>query len=339
MEKILEVKNIKTSFFTHLGEVQAVRGISFSLEKGEILGIVGESGSGKSVTSLSIMGLVEQPGKIVEGQIIFDGQELTKMSDSEMSEIRGKDIAMIFQDPMTSLNPVYTIKNQMVEVIRRHTKMTKKQAIEKAIEMLGIVEIPEPITRIDNYPHEFSGGMKQRAMIATALSCKPKLLIADEPTTALDVTIQAQIIELMKSLKEKLNMSIIIITHDLGVIAEMCTRIIVMYGGKIMEIGTSDEVFYEPQNPYTVGLHKSVPRMDVKSKKRLVPIAGSPPDLLSPPEGCPFSTRCPHTMEICLKECPPMYKLSETHSSACWLIDKEAPTVEGYMKEVNNDGK
>ncbi|MFO7612499.1 MAG: ABC transporter ATP-binding protein [Clostridia bacterium] len=339
MEKLLEITNLKTSFFTHFGEVQAVRETTFSMDKGEVLGIVGESGSGKSVTALSIMRLVESPGKIVSGKIIFDGRDITAMTEKEMTEIRGQDIAMIFQDPMTSLNPVYTIRNQMVEVIRRHTDMSRKQALAKAEDMLRLVEIPEPKKRINSYPHEFSGGMKQRAMIATALSCDPKLLIADEPTTALDVTIQAQIIALMKSLKEKLNMSIIIITHDLGVIAEICSRIIVMYGGKIMEEGTSDEIFYEPQNPYTVGLHKSVPRMDSGDRKRLVPIAGSPPDLLSPPSGCPFSPRCPHTMEVCLKEHPPKFDLSATHSSACWLLHPESPSVEGYRKGVQrNEG-
>jgi len=329
---ILEVKNLRTSFFTHLGEVQAVRGSTFSMQKGDILGIVGESGSGKSVTALSIIRLIEEPGRIKEGQIIFDGKDITKWSNAKMSDLRGDDLAMIFQDPMTSLNPVYTIENQMMEVLRRHTKMSKKQARERAIEMLKLVGIPQPEQRLKAYPHEFSGGMRQRAMIATALSCNPKLLIADEPTTALDVTIQAQILELMKKLQKEIDTSIIIITHDLGVIAEVCTDIIVMYGGMMMEKGTAEEIFYNPKHPYTVGLHSSVPRMDKLHKERLVPIAGSPPDLMNPPAGCPFSPRCPHAMKICLEKEAPMVSLSDTHTSACWLLHEGAPDVEGYKK-------
>ncbi len=331
-KNLLEVHNLKTSFYTHHGEIQAVRGASYSLKKGDVLGIVGESGSGKSVSALSIMGLIEEPGKIKEGEVLFDGRDLTKLSQKELSDLRGNEIAMIFQDPMTSLNPVYTIKNQMVEVIRRHQKVSRKEALEKAIEMLRLVGIPEPEKRIHSFPHEFSGGMRQRVMIATALSCNPRLLIADEPTTALDVTIQAQILDLMNDLKEKINASIIMITHDLGVIAEICDHIIVMYGGTVMEQGTERDIFYNPQNPYTVGLHKSVPKLVEGEKERLVPIEGSPPDLLHPPEGCPFSGRCPHTMEICLTERPPTFALSETHSSACWLLHKDAPQVENYEK-------
>lgn len=338
MENILEVKNVKTSFFTHLGEVQAVRGASFTMKKGDILGIVGESGSGKSVTALSVMRLIEEPGKIKEGQIIFDGNDITNLNERQMSDIRGNEIAMIFQDPMTSLNPVYSIRNQMVEVIRRHQNISNKDAIKKAINMLHLVGIPEPEQRIKAYPHQFSGGMRQRAMIATALSCSPKLLIADEPTTALDVTIQAQILDIMRNIKSQLNTSIILITHDLGVIAEICTNIIVMYGGMIMEKGSVDDIFYDPQNPYTVGLHKSVPKMNASHKDRLIPIDGSPPDLLSPPAGCPFSTRCPNVMEICLEKMPPMFNLNDNHSSACWLLHQDAPHVEGYRKgSVDND--
>jgi len=332
MDKILEVNNVKTSFYTHLGEVQAVRGANFKMDKGDILGIVGESGSGKSVTALSIMRLVDHPGRIKEGQIIFDGKDITNMSHKEMNDIRGNDLSMIFQDPMTSLNPVYTIQNQMIEVIRRHQNISKAKAIEQAIHMLRIVGIPEPEKRIKSYPHEFSGGMRQRVMIAMALSCSPKLLIADEPTTALDVTIQAQILDLMKNIKKELDTSIILITHDLAVIAEICTNIIVMYGGMIMEKGSVDEIFYDSQNPYTIGLHKSVPKINADQNERLIPIEGSPPDLLAPPAGCPFSTRCPHVMKVCLEKMPPMFKLSETHSSACWLLHKDAPTVEGYKK-------
>ena len=331
-KNLLEVHNLKTSFYTHHGEIQAVRGASYNLKKGGVLGIVGESGSGKSVSALSIMGLIEEPGKIKEGEVLFEGRDLTKLSQRELSDIRGNEIAMIFQDPMTSLNPVYTIKNQMVEVIRRHQKVSKAEALKQAVEMLRLVGIPEPEKRINSFPHEFSGGMRQRVMIATALSCNPRLLIADEPTTALDVTIQAQILDLMNDLKEKINASIIMITHDLGVIAEICDHIIVMYGGTVMEQGTERDIFYNPQNPYTVGLHKSVPKMTEGEKERLIPIEGSPPDLLHPPEGCPFSGRCPHTMEICLTERPPTFSLSETHSSACWLLHKDAPQVENYEK-------
>jgi len=337
MGKILEVNNLKTSFFTHLGEVQAVRGSSFSMNEGDILGIVGESGSGKSVTAMSIIGLVEEPGKIKEGSVIFDNSDLTNLSESELSELRGNEIAMIFQDPMTSLNPVFTIKNLMIEVIQRHTDMNKKEALKHAIYMLDLVGIPEAGTRINSYPHQFSGGMRQRVMIATALSCNPKLLIADEPTTALDVTIQAQILELLLRLKDETNTSIILITHDLGVIAEVCTDIIVMYGGMMMEKGTVDEIFYKPNHPYTNGLHSSVPHIVSGKRERLIPIEGSPPDLMKPPAGCPFSPRCPHAMQICKEEAAPMFRLSDTHTSACWLLHKDAPEVEGYIKGGNQD--
>ncbi|MCD6322845.1 MAG: ABC transporter ATP-binding protein [Clostridiales bacterium] len=332
MAKILEVNNLKTSFFTHLGEVQAVRGSTFSMDEGDILGIVGESGSGKSVTALSVIKLIDEPGKIKEGSIIFNGRDITNLSNSEMSDLRGNEIAMIFQDPMTSLNPVFTIKSLMIEVIRRHTEMSKKEAVAHAIKMLDLVGIPEPKTRINSYPHQFSGGMRQRVMIATALSCDPKLLIADEPTTALDVTIQAQILELLLKLKKETNTSVIIITHDLGVIAEVCTDIIVMYGGMMMEKGTVDEIFYEPSHPYTNGLHSSIPHVETGSRERLIPIEGSPPDLMKPPPGCPFSPRCPHAMKICLEQAAPMFQLSDTHTSACWLLHKDAPEVEGYVK-------
>jgi len=255
-----------------------------------------------------------------------------------MSEIRGNEISMIFQEPMTSLNPVYTIENQMVEVIRRHQKINSKDATKLAIDMLKLVGIPEPAKRIKSYPHEFSGGMRQRVMIATALSCGPKLLIADEPTTALDVTIQAQILELMNDLKNRVNTSIIIITHDLGVIAEVCDHIVVMYGGKIMEKGTEKDIFYDPLHPYTVGLQKSIPKIHKGERARLVPIKGSPPDLLHPPKGCPFAARCPHAMQICLERAPPTYRVSPTHTSACWLLDKNAPKTEGYRTGEAIDG-
>ncbi len=332
MSKVLEVKNLRTTFFTHLGEVQAVRGISFDLNDGDILGIVGESGSGKSVTSLSIMGLVDDPGKIVDGEIIFENTDLTKLSQAEMSNFRGKKLSMIFQDPMTSINPAYTIGNQIREVILRHTDMTREEANDRALELLRLVGIPEPEVRIKNYPYQFSGGMRQRALIAMAISCNPQLLIADEPTTALDVTIQAQILELMRELKTKINSSIILITHDLGVISEICNKVIVMYGGMIMEKADVFNLFEKPQHPYTQGLLLSVPRNVTGKKARLVPIEGSPPDLMSPPSGCPFSPRCSHAMEICLKKAAPLFKISETQEASCWLHHRDAPDVAGYEK-------
>lgn len=339
MKTLLEINNLHTSFFTHLGEVQAVRGIDFVLEEGDILGIVGESGSGKSVTSLSIMGLVDDPGRITEGSIVFEGVDLTKLTNEQLAEYRGNDISMIFQDPMTSINPVYSIGNQLMEVILRHTKMTKEEAKERAIELLKMVGIPEPEVRLKNYPHQFSGGMRQRAMIAMAISCNPKLLIADEPTTALDVTIQAQILELMRSLKDKINTTIILITHDLGVIAEVCNKVIVMYGGMIMERSNIESLYDNPQHPYTRGLLQSVPKNVTGKKNRLIPIEGSPPDLLSPPPGCPFSPRCPHAMEICLKEAAPLFKISDTQFASCWLHHVDAPEVEGYAKVAGDENE
>ncbi len=336
-EKMLEVKGMRTSFFTHVGEVKAIRGVDFYLDKGEAVGIVGESGSGKSVTSLSVMRLLQFPGKLTGGEVFFDGEDLAKKSDKEMQTIRGNEISMIFQDPMTSLNPVFTIGNQIMEAIIKHQKMSKDQARQKAIDMLKLVGIPSPEKRIDQYPHEFSGGMRQRAMIAMALSCEPKLLIADEPTTALDVTIQAQILELMKDLKDRLNTSIILITHDLGVVADVGTRIIVMYGGLIMEEGTTEEIFYKPQHPYTLGLMRSIPKMsDKENKERLIPIDGTPPDLLKPPAGCPFAPRCDHAMKICMTQMPEYTKSSDTHRAACWLLHPDAPKVD-YTKGVGKN--
>ena len=325
-DKILDVKNMKTSFFTHVGEVQAVRGVSFSLKKGEALGIVGESGSGKSVTSMSVMQLLQYPGRVKEGEILFKGDDILKKDKKEMMNIRGDEIAMIFQDPMTSLNPVYRIGDQIMEAIIRHQGLSKQEARQKAIDMLRTVGIPSPEERVDNYPHEFSGGMRQRAMIAIALSCEPDLLIADEPTTALDVTIQAQILELLKELRTEIDTSVILITHDLGVVADVCDRICVMYGGLIMEEGTAEEIFYEPMHPYTMGLLKSIPRMDEESEnQRLIPIPGSPPDMIKPPAGCPFAARCPYTMKICMEKMPE-YSVTETgHRAVCWLNHKDAP--------------
>lgn len=337
-EKLLEVKQLKTSFFTHVGEVKAIRGIDFHLNKGEAIGIVGESGSGKSVTSLSIMKLLLNPGRIIGGNILFNGEDLANKSDKEMQNIRGNEISMIFQDPMTSLNPVYTIGNQIVEAIMKHQKISKADANKKAVDMLRLVGIPSPEKRINQYPHEFSGGMRQRAMIAMALSCEPQLLIADEPTTALDVTIQAQILELMKDLKDRLNTSIILITHDLGVVVDVCSRIIVMYGGLIMEEGTSEEIFYDPKHPYTLGLLKSIPKITEKAdKQRLIPIDGTPPDLLKPPQGCPFAPRCDYAMKICVQECPPYSMTSPTHRSMCHLLHPDAPRVEEINGNLNKE--
>lgn len=322
-EKILEIKDERLSFFTPAGEVKALNGVSFSMNEGEVLGIVGESGSGKSVTAYSIMGLTAYPGKLIGGTIYFNGHQIEKMSEKEMRKIRGNEVSIIFQDPMTSLNPVYTIGNQITEVIRLHTGKGKKEAYDRAKELLELVGINEPTKRLKQYPHELSGGMRQRVMIAIALACEPKLLIADEPTTALDVTIQAQILELMQELRQKLGMSIIMITHDLGVVASMCERIAVMYAGHIVEYGTADEIFYEPKHEYTKGLINSIPKLSAQEIERLVPIEGQPVDLLNPPAGCPFAPRCANCMKICLREMPPKTELSDTHYSHCWLLQKE----------------
>lgn len=327
--KLLSVRNLKTSFFTHVGEVKAVRGISFDVNEGEVLGIVGESGSGKSVTSLSIMGLLQYPGRVVDGEILLNGEDILTYSKDQMRKVRGKEIAMIFQDPMTSLNPVYTIGNQVMEMILEHEKMTKREARARAIEMLKLVGIPAAEKRIDSYPHEFSGGMRQRVMIALALSCNPKLLIADEPTTALDVTIQAQILSLIKSLNKQFGMTTMLITHDLGVVATVCDKVAVMYGGLIMEYGTVDEIFYHPRHPYTMGLLGSIPHVDGGEKRRLIPIDGTPPDLINPPKGCPFSTRCKYCMNICTQEQPP-YFAEDKHRTMCWMLDADAPKDSDY---------
>lgn len=320
---LLDIKDERLSFFTPAGEVKALNGVSLSMEEGEVLGIVGESGSGKSVTAYSIMGLTAYPGKLVGGTINFNGHQIDKMTEKEFRAIRGNEVSIIFQDPMTSLNPVYTIGNQITEAILLHTDKTKAEANARARELLELVGINEPDKRLKQYPHELSGGMRQRVMIAIALACEPKLLIADEPTTALDVTIQAQILELMQSLREKLGMSIIMITHDLGVVASMCEKIAVMYAGHIVEYGTTDEIFYSPKHEYTKGLINSIPKLSTKEKERLVPIEGQPVDLLNPPAGCPFAPRCRSCMKICLREMPPRTDLSDTHYSNCWLLQKE----------------
>ncbi len=319
MDKMLDIKNLKTSFFTHVGEIKAIDDVSIYLKKGETLGIVGESGSGKSVTMLSLMGLLPENGKVVSGEILFEGKDLSKLTDKEMEKIRGNRIGMVFQDPMTSLNPVFTIGNQLIETLLEHKKISKEEAKKKSIEYMSLVSIPDPEKRMKQYPHEFSGGMRQRIMIAMAICCNPDLLIADEPTTALDVTIQAEILDLMKDLRNKINTSIILITHDLGVVADICERVNVMYAGTVVESGFVRDIFYNPKHPYTIGLLNSVPNPKKLIKERLIPIKGHPPDLLKPPPGCPFAPRCKHTMKICLKNRPPLYNISEDHKAACFL--------------------
>ena len=319
---LLQVKDLYTSFFTSSGEVKAVNGVSFNLEEGKVLGIVGESGSGKSVTAYSILQILTNPGRIVSGSIKLKGQELVGCSKETMQKIRGNQISIIFQDPMTSLNPVFTIGNQLMEAILLHTNRNKEEAKARAIEMLKLVGVNEPEKRIEQYPHEFSGGMRQRVMIAMALACEPDILIADEPTTALDVTIQAQILDLMKELQKKLGMAIILITHDLGVVAEMCDDIIVMYAGQISERGTADDIFYNPKHEYTKGLLKSIPTVQ-NQKQRLKPIGGNPVDLLNMPDGCPFAPRCDNAMKICLSVNPVEIKLEGKHTSRCWMNVRE----------------
>ena len=325
---MLEVNNLRTSFFTGAGEVKAVNGVSFNLEKGKVLGIVGESGSGKSVTAYSVMQILEKSGKIVGGSVKFNGQELVGAGEKVMKTIRGNKISIIFQDPMTSLNPTYTIGRQLMEAIILHTDRNKKEAYERAVEMLRLVNVNEPEKRMKQYPYEFSGGMRQRVMIAMALACEPDVLIADEPTTALDVTIQAQILELMQSLQKELGMAIIMITHDLGVVAQMCDEVIVMYAGSICEQGTADEIFYNPKHEYTKGLMRSIPTVD-NDGERLQPITGTPIDLLNMPAGCPFAPRCEAAMKICLRERCERMEINEDHAAACWMNVKEAMEKEG----------
>ena len=323
-EKLLDVKNLHTSFFTHLGEVQAIRDVSFGLDKGEIIGIVGESGSGKSVTSLSIMGLLAYPGRVKKGEILFNGEDLLKKKKSEMRKIQGDHIAMIFQDPMTSLNPLFKIGDQITEAILTHHKIKKEDAKKRALEMLKLVGIPSPEKRFHSYPHEFSGGMRQRAMIAIALACKPEILIADEPTTALDVTIQAQIMELIGELQKELDMAMILVTHDLGVVASVADKIQVMYAGKIVERGDVREIFYQSTHPYTRALLDSVPKIHSINKETLYSLKGTPPDLINPPVGCSFAPRCEYGMNICRKKYPELTKFSDTQECNCWLHDPRA---------------
>jgi oligopeptide transport system ATP-binding protein len=315
---LLQVKNLQTQFDTDSGCVKAVNGISFNLEKGKVLGIVGESGSGKSVTAYSILRILVDPGKVAGGEVLFEGEDVLKFNRRKMRSFRGEKISIIFQDPMTSLNPVYTIGNQLMETILLHTDRNHEQAKARAVEMLTLVGVSDPQKRINQYPHELSGGMRQRVMIAMALACEPDILIADEPTTALDVTIQAQILELMQDLQKKMGMAIIMITHDLGVIADMCDEIIVMYAGRVCERGTADEIFYNPKHEYTKGLMRSIPKLGM-GHVRLQPIGGSPVDLLNLPKGCAFASRCDCAMKVCLKEQPEEVFVAKDHLAACWM--------------------
>ncbi len=325
---LISVQNLHTSFFTDSGEVCAVNGVSFDLDHGEILGIVGESGSGKSVTAYSIMQILASTGKIVDGNVYYKGEDITKWKEKQMRDFRGKCCSIIFQDPMTSLNPVFTIGNQLVEAITLHTDKKGKVAKERAAELLELVGINEPQRRLKQYPYELSGGMRQRVMIAMALACEPDILIADEPTTALDVTIQAQILELMQKLQKELGMAVILVTHDLGVIASMCDNIIVMYGGRICERGTAHEIFYNPKHEYTKGLLRSIPNV-TRMKEKLVPILGTPINMLNLPKGCSFCARCENAMKICLTEKPEELTINENHKASCWMNVKEAMVKEG----------
>lgn len=320
MKNVLEVKDLHVSFHTHAGEVKAVRGVNFNVGQGETVAIVGESGCGKSVTAKSIMRLLPSPPvQYKQGSIEFQGKNLFEVSEKEMQRIRGNQISMIFQDPMTSLNPTSKVGSQIMEAILKHNDINKKAAIEKAIDMLKLVGIPQPDKRVNQYPHEFSGGMRQRAMIAMALACNPRLLIADEPTTALDVTIQAQILELMKKIQKETGTSIILITHDLGVVAEVADRVVVMYAGQVVETGTVKELFANPQHPYTMGLLNSIPRLDMDKTQPLSPIIGTPPDLIEPPEGCPFYARCQYAMRVCKGNDPDLEEVRTNQFAACWL--------------------
>jgi len=334
-EKILEIDDLRVSFDTYAGEVQAVRGVSFYLNRGELISIVGESGCGKSVTVQSIIQLLpDPPVRYKSGTILFDNKDLMKFSPKEIEEVRGRDIAMILQDPMTSLNPTMMIGKQIIESLIKHGKMNNSQARNRTVEILELVGLPNPERRMRHYPHEFSGGMRQRVCIAIALACNPKLLIADEPTTALDVTIQAQILDLLKDLKNKLNTSIILITHDLGVVAEMADRIVVMYAGKVVETGLVDDIFSSSKHPYTWGLLNSIPKVTEENKKDLLAISGTPPDLFEPPAGCAFAARCEHAMKICYKKQPPEVSCGYSHSSSCWLLHKNAPIVDTRIEKA-----
>lgn len=328
-QHLLTIDNLRVNFKTYGGEVQAVRGVSFYVDKGETVAIVGESGCGKSVTAQAIMGLIPNPpGKIVGGEVVFEGAKISHLPKKELLGIRGTQIGMVFQDPMTALNPTMKVGTQIVEGFVRSHQVSKEEARKRAIEMLSLVGIPDPEKRIDQYPHQFSGGMRQRVVIAIALACQPKLVIADEPTTALDVTIQAQILDLLKRLQEEQELSVVIITHDLGVVAEIAHRMVVMYAGMVVETGTVEDVFANPRHPYTWGLMRSLPRLDEGEKQRLIPIEGSPTDLFHPPVGCPFAARCDFAMEICEQQMPVTGEFGRGHQAACWLHDPRAPRIE-----------
>ncbi len=323
-EPLLSVKDLQVSFFTPAGEVKAVGGVTYDINYGEVMGIVGESGSGKSVGAYSVMGLLQSPGKVIGGSIHFEGEDVLAFDKHQMTAFRGNKVAMIFQNPMTCLNPVYTVGNQLIEALRAHDKkISKEDAGKRAMEMLDLVGINNVDKRMKQYPHEFSGGMRQRVMIAMGLICHPKLLIADEPTTALDVTIQAQILELMKDIQKKTQMGIVFITHNLGVVAEICDTVSVMYAGRIVEQAPVDDLFYKPSHPYTLGLLRSMPRVDADEHERLIPIEGTPVDMLNPPEGCAFAPRCDCAMKICLQKRPPYVEIGAGHRSACWLRVQE----------------
>lgn len=341
MKKQLEVKNLRVSYHTYAGEVQSVRGMSFDVDNGECIAIVGESGCGKTVTAKSIMGLIQSPpGEIKDGsEIIYKDENILNFSEKQWQEFRGEECSMIFQDALTALNPTMKVGKQIAENLMIHRKLSKAEALNEARKMLELVGIPNADKRINQYPHEFSGGMRQRVMIAIALACSPSILIADEPTTALDVTIQAQIIDILKNLQEKLGMSIILITHDLGVVANLVNRIFVMYAGKLVEKGSYEEIFYNPKHPYTWALLKAVPRLDSEGNEELVSIQGTPPDLINPPKGCGFASRCKYCMNICLREEPPLTEFEKEHTASCWIYHPMAPKVEnGFKAEVSISG-
>ena len=335
MATLLEVKDLRTYFYTFEGVVKAVDGVSYEVEEGETLGLVGESGCGKSVSALSVMRLIpDPPGKTVEGEILFEGEDILKVDMDDMRHIRGAKIAMVFQEPMTSLNPVLTVEKQLSETLQLHKGMTRVVARRESIDLLARVGIPDPEQRVSQYPHQFSGGMRQRVMIAMALSCNPRLIIADEPTTALDVTIQAQILEVMKSLTREFGVALMVITHNLGVVARYADRVNIMYAGKIIERGTAREIYGNPRHPYTVGLLRSVPRLDLPRKEKLDPIEGQPPDLINLPEGCAFRVRCPWAIDKCATDTPPLMQAGEAHWSACWRAEDLGPTALSFLTDA-----
>lgn len=334
MNKLLEIKNVSVHLYTQHGVVQAVSDVDLSLGNKETLAIVGESGSGKSILCKSVMHLLPKTGRIESGEVLLEGKDIAKYSDRQMRKINGQEIAMIFQDPMTSLNPTMTVGKQIIEILKEHTKLSRDEMQQRALELLNLVGISDPEKRLKQYPHQFSGGMRQRVVIAIALACNPKILIADEPTTALDVTIQAQILDLMKDLQNRLDTSIVLITHNMGVVANIAQKVAVMYGGRLVETGLVDEIFYESANPYTQGLLDSIPNVS-RDEEKLKTIPGTPPDLTEPPKGCPFAPRCPKAMKVCLEYEPPRVDLSETHWSRCWLLDQRAEKFRNQAEEAS----